>query len=108
MRQVLAGLFLTNMDPTKAPPMDAELAAYLTDATNHRPPLHRSKSSVVNSNDRHGPDRLEGTFLEVLPPDLSPPDSGPSTARDEPTSPDAPAPSGEPPPPAAEEPHEVR
>ena len=44
--QVIAGVFLTNLDPARAAPINAELAAYLSDAANHTPPFARTKSRL--------------------------------------------------------------
>ena len=84
--QVIAGVYLTNMDPSLAPTIDAELAAYLNDEANHVKPLPRSKNSVANLQQLGGvaglqtamtgevelPEHLLNDLSPSLMPDMSP------------------------------------
>lgn len=74
--RILAGTFLTHLDPAQAMPIAPELAAYLSDATNHVPPLNRTKSDARPSREAcgEGSDNLDsgGVSRETSPPPPSP------------------------------------
>ena len=90
--QVIAGVFLTNLDPARAAPINAELAAYLSDAANstraftrtrsrhtiRRPSSEASTTPVASP--VNGPADAED--FDVSGPDLTPPSRLPLPERE--------------------------
>jgi len=64
--QVLAGVFLSNIDPARATPIAEELAAYLNNAEHHTPALERnSKVSHFRGDSPTAADLVDGDHFEI-------------------------------------------
>ena len=70
---MLAGCYVTNLDPAKAAPIDPELEAYLSDPANHVPPLERGKAG--RNSDGGGSYRIDGDVFHLPLAEPSPPES---------------------------------
>ena len=85
---MLAGVFLTNLDPAKAIPIDPDIAAYLSDPANHVAPFERGKSGRLSNaqapSDFHHPSpRASYEDLEFAATSESSPPSTSRTLPDE-------------------------